>query len=138
MFLLLFPVVVSCCCFLLNSFFPTRLFVLTAIDTRDAEREESAEVAHRDFYNVRKVDTHIHHSACMNAKHLLRFIKHKLRYGHKLLPPPLLLLLCVVVVAAAIAAVVCCWWIFTIPPLPLSPWSLYIPFDPFFVQVFTR
>ena len=124
--------------FLLNSFFPTRLFVLTAIDTRDAEREESAEVAHRDFYNVRKVDTHIHHSACMNAKHLLRFIKHKLRYGHKLLPPPLLLLLCVVVAAAAIAAVVCCWWIFTIPPLPLSPWSLYIPFDPFFVQVFTR
>ena len=56
--------------------------MLTAIDTRDAEREESAEVAHRDFYNVRKVDTHIHHSACMNAKHLLRFIKHKLRYGH--------------------------------------------------------
>ncbi|PIA62452.1 hypothetical protein AQUCO_00200458v1 [Aquilegia coerulea] len=34
---------------------------------------------HRDFYNVRKVDTHIHHSACMNQKHLLRFIKSKLR-----------------------------------------------------------
>lgn len=34
---------------------------------------------HRDFYNVRKVDTHIHHSACMNQKHLLRFIKYKLR-----------------------------------------------------------
>ncbi|SSD59248.1 probable AMP deaminase [Saccharomycodes ludwigii] len=34
---------------------------------------------HRDFYNVRKVDTHVHHSACMNQKHLLRFIKHKLR-----------------------------------------------------------
>ena len=48
---------------------------------RDAEREESAEIAHRDFYNVRKVDTHIHHSACMNAKHLLRFIKHKLRFS---------------------------------------------------------
>lgn len=34
---------------------------------------------HRDFYNVRKVDTHIHHSACMHQKHLLRFIKSKLR-----------------------------------------------------------
>jgi AMP deaminase len=33
----------------------------------------------RDFYNVRKVDTHIHHSACMHQKHLLRFIKSKLR-----------------------------------------------------------
>ena len=32
-------------------------------------------VAHRDFYNVRKVDTHIHASSCMNQKHLLRFIK---------------------------------------------------------------
>ena len=36
-------------------------------------------VPHRDFYNVRKVDTHVHHSACMNQKHLLRFIKSKLK-----------------------------------------------------------
>ena len=36
-------------------------------------------VPHRDFYNVRKVDTHIHHSACMNQKHLLRFMKKKFR-----------------------------------------------------------
>jgi hypothetical protein len=34
---------------------------------------------HRDFYNVRKVDTHVHHSACMHQKHLLRFIKSKLK-----------------------------------------------------------
>ena len=34
---------------------------------------------HRYFYNVRKVDTHVHHSACMNQKDLLRFIKSKLR-----------------------------------------------------------
>ncbi|KAM1102796.1 hypothetical protein ACFX13_011654 [Malus domestica] len=34
---------------------------------------------HRDFYNVRKVDTHVHHSACMNQKHLLSFIKSKLK-----------------------------------------------------------
>ena len=47
------------------------------------EKLESAaqkKVSHRDFYNVRKVDTHIHHSACMNQKHLLRFIKHKLKH----------------------------------------------------------
>jgi AMP deaminase len=34
---------------------------------------------HRDFYNVRKVDTHVHHSASMNQKHLLRFIKSKMK-----------------------------------------------------------
>ena len=34
---------------------------------------------HSDFYNIRKVDTHVHHSACMHLKHLLRFIKHKLK-----------------------------------------------------------
>ncbi|WFD28115.1 AMP deaminase [Malassezia nana] len=36
-------------------------------------------VSHRDFYNVRKVDTHVHHSASMNQKHLLRFIKAKIK-----------------------------------------------------------
>ena len=36
-------------------------------------------VPHRDFYNVRKVDNHVHHSSSMNQKHLLRFIKHKLK-----------------------------------------------------------
>lgn len=36
-------------------------------------------ISHRDFYNVRKVDTHIHGSSCMNQKHLLRFIKKKLK-----------------------------------------------------------
>uniref|UniRef100_A0A0D9X393 AMP deaminase n=1 Tax=Leersia perrieri TaxID=77586 RepID=A0A0D9X393_9ORYZ len=47
----------------------------------NADRELLAQKAapHRDFYNVRKVDTHVHHSACMNQKHLLRFIKSKLR-----------------------------------------------------------
>lgn len=43
------------------------------------ENQSSKSVPHRDFYNVRKVDTHVHHSACMNLKHLLRFIKFKLR-----------------------------------------------------------
>ncbi|EGG21444.1 AMP deaminase [Cavenderia fasciculata] len=36
-------------------------------------------VPHRDFYNVRKVDTHVHHSSSMNQKHLLKFIKRKLK-----------------------------------------------------------
>ncbi|KAG0264199.1 AMP deaminase [Mortierella polycephala] len=43
------------------------------------ELAETKRVPHRDFYNVRKVDTHVHHSSCMNQKHLLRFIKSKMR-----------------------------------------------------------
>lgn len=43
------------------------------------ETADCKKVPHRDFYNVRKVDTHVHHSACMNQKHLLRFIKSKMR-----------------------------------------------------------
>lgn len=43
------------------------------------ELDAQKSVPHRDFYNVRKVDTHVHHSACMVQKHLLRFIKSKLR-----------------------------------------------------------
>lgn len=43
------------------------------------ELADSKRVPHRDFYNVRKVDTHVHHSSCMNQKHLLRFIKSKLK-----------------------------------------------------------
>ncbi|KIJ17660.1 hypothetical protein PAXINDRAFT_129917 [Paxillus involutus ATCC 200175] len=36
-------------------------------------------VPHRDFYNLRKVDTHVHLASCMNQKHLLRFIKAKMK-----------------------------------------------------------
>lgn len=43
------------------------------------ELADSKSVPHRDFYNVRKVDTHVHHSSCMNQKHLLRFIKSKMK-----------------------------------------------------------
>uniref|UniRef100_A0A3P9LU53 AMP deaminase n=1 Tax=Oryzias latipes TaxID=8090 RepID=A0A3P9LU53_ORYLA len=46
------------------------------------EMEEMKELKmnpHRDFYNCRKVDTHIHAAACMNQKHLLRFIKKSYR-----------------------------------------------------------
>ncbi|GIY40094.1 AMP deaminase 2 [Caerostris darwini] len=36
-------------------------------------------VPHRDFYNIRKVDTHVHAASCMNQKHLLRFIKRTMK-----------------------------------------------------------
>lgn len=39
------------------------------------------DVPHRDFYNVRKVDTHVHAASGMNQKHLLRFIKRKMKYN---------------------------------------------------------
>uniref|UniRef100_A0A8C1WM95 AMP deaminase n=1 Tax=Cyprinus carpio TaxID=7962 RepID=A0A8C1WM95_CYPCA len=43
------------------------------------EMKELKKNPHRDFYNCRKVDTHIHAAACMNQKHLLRFIKNSYR-----------------------------------------------------------
>ena len=48
----------------------------------DREFIQQKAAPHRDFYNVRKVDTHIHHSSCMNQKHLLRFIKKSLKRDH--------------------------------------------------------
>lgn len=55
-------------------------FQLHCLLNGSRELDAQKSVPHRDFYNVRKVDTHVHHSACMNQKHLLRFIKHKLRH----------------------------------------------------------
>uniref|UniRef100_A0A1A9WNW9 AMP deaminase n=1 Tax=Glossina brevipalpis TaxID=37001 RepID=A0A1A9WNW9_9MUSC len=43
------------------------------------ELGQQKDVAHRDFYNLHKVDTHVHASSCMNQKHLLRFIKRALK-----------------------------------------------------------
>ncbi|CAI9554876.1 unnamed protein product [Staurois parvus] len=40
-------------------------------------------VPHRDFYNIRKVDTHIHAASCMNQKHLLRFIKRAMKKNNE-------------------------------------------------------
>ena len=54
-------------------------FRLHLLVNGDSEFLLQKSAPHRDFYNVRKVDTHVHHSACMNQKHLLRFIKSKLR-----------------------------------------------------------
>ncbi|KAG8530823.1 uncharacterized protein KY384_004180 [Bacidia gigantensis] len=70
---------------------PTKSFAFRQLDILEGKfqlyflvnsYEETAgckKVPHRDFYNVRKVDTHVHHSACMNQKHLLRFIKSKIK-----------------------------------------------------------
>lgn len=54
-------------------------FNLHCLLNETRENECTKCVPHRDFYNVRKVDTHVHHSACMVQKHLLRFIKSKLK-----------------------------------------------------------
>lgn len=68
-----------------RSFCYKRLMFLSTKDqmhrilNSDKEQLEKMTVPHRDFYNVRKVDTHVHHSSCMNQKHLLRFIKSKLK-----------------------------------------------------------
>ena len=54
-------------------------FNLHVMLNADKEFLAQKSAPHRDFYNVRKVDTHVHHSACMHQKHLLRFMKSKLR-----------------------------------------------------------
>ena len=40
-----------------------------------AETEELKKTMYRDFYNVRKVDTHIHAAGSMNTKHFLTFVR---------------------------------------------------------------
>ncbi|KAL0269601.1 UNVERIFIED_CONTAM: hypothetical protein PYX00_007276 [Menopon gallinae] len=45
------------------------------------ELASQRQVPHRDFYNIRKVDTHIHAASAMNQKHLLRFIKKTLKHS---------------------------------------------------------
>lgn len=54
-------------------------FTLYFLVNEYQETANCKKVPHRDFYNVRKVDTHVHHSSCMNQKHLLRFIKSKMK-----------------------------------------------------------
>jgi len=56
-------------------------FRLHVLLNENNETAESKRVPHRDFYNIRKVDNHIHHSACMTQKHLLRFIKSRLKHN---------------------------------------------------------
>jgi len=44
---------------------------------REAQRQR--ELSGRDWYQVRKVDTHIHHSACFTQRQLMQFIRRKMR-----------------------------------------------------------
>eukprot|EP00484_Ammonia_sp_Unknown_P010444 CAMPEP_0197076868 /NCGR_PEP_ID=MMETSP1384-20130603/212326_1 /TAXON_ID=29189 /ORGANISM="Ammonia sp." /LENGTH=1122 /DNA_ID=CAMNT_0042515727 /DNA_START=113 /DNA_END=3482 /DNA_ORIENTATION=+ len=44
---------------------------------KQIESNEVQQVPFRDFYTVRKIDNHIHHSACMTQSHLLEFIQRK-------------------------------------------------------------
>jgi len=55
------------------------LFFLHKTLNQEREKTDQKKVPHRDFYNIRKVDTHIHLSSAMNQKHLLKFIKRKLK-----------------------------------------------------------
>lgn len=54
-------------------------FKLYKIELGEKEEKEQCDIDFRDFYSVTKVDTHIHLSACMTQKHLLRFIQHKVK-----------------------------------------------------------
>ncbi|XP_035704358.1 AMP deaminase 2 isoform X4 [Folsomia candida] len=54
-------------------------YQLHALLNEVQELTAQKDVPHRDFYNIRKVDTHIHAASCMNQKHLLRFIKKTLK-----------------------------------------------------------
>merc|ERR1719284_1404032 len=44
--------------------------------SRESQRQK--EVSGRDWYQVRKVDTHIHHSAAFTQKQLMSFIRRKM------------------------------------------------------------
>ena len=55
--------------------FLSHKFHLHSLLNENLEIREQKELPHRDFYNCRKVDNHIHAAAMMNQKHLLRFIK---------------------------------------------------------------
>jgi AMP deaminase len=43
-------------------------FNLHELMNNELEAAAQRLVPHRDFYNVRKIDNHVHHSACMNQK----------------------------------------------------------------------
>ncbi|KIM71476.1 hypothetical protein PILCRDRAFT_830308 [Piloderma croceum F 1598] len=58
-------------------------FTMYSLLNEYQELADMKRVPHRDFYNVRKVDTHVHHSSSMNQKHLLRFIKSKMKRSPK-------------------------------------------------------
>jgi len=52
-------------------------FEMHILHNREKEIMEQKLKHQRDFYKVKKVDTHIHHSACMDVNLLLKYIKRK-------------------------------------------------------------
>nr|POF01029.1 amp deaminase [Quercus suber] len=54
-------------------------FNLHMVNNCYQEKQESWKARHRNFRDVWKVDTHVHHSACMTQEHLLNFVRHKLK-----------------------------------------------------------
>ena len=58
-------------------------FELYHLQMKEVEDQRLKSVPHRDFFNVRKVDTHVHHSSCMTQRALLDFIKQKLLQDDK-------------------------------------------------------
>lgn len=54
-------------------------FTLHLIENQHEEINKQKQIKHRDFFNITIVDTHIHHTAAMNCKQLLYFIKDKIR-----------------------------------------------------------
>jgi AMP deaminase len=61
-------------------------FELYHLQMKEVEDQRLKSVPHRDFFNVRKVDTHVHHSSCMTQRALLDFIKQKLVEDDKKAP----------------------------------------------------
>jgi AMP deaminase len=53
-------------------------FNMYQILNADQEQLSQKKFPHRDFYNVYKIDTHVHHSSLANQKEFLNFIKDKL------------------------------------------------------------
>ena len=50
-------------------------FEMYSLNNDLKENEELKATHYRDFYNVRKVDTHIHAAGSMNTKHFLTFVR---------------------------------------------------------------
>jgi hypothetical protein len=69
-------------------------------------RRRCVKVPHRDFYNVRKVDTHVHHSAIMTQKHLASFTGSLSRR-----PLPLVQLLLLLLLLLLLHARCCSSWL---------------------------
>ncbi len=70
------PSVHRCCCLLILILILVLVLVLVlpskVLLNKQKELLAQKKVPHRDFYNVRKVDTHVHHSSIMTQKHLVR------------------------------------------------------------------